>query len=368
MKKSFLLVGAAAIFMASCSNDEVIETPRGQAIGFSSFVNNSTRATDATDITPSTLQDFAVWAVTYTNGELPASIFGGDRVYKNNGSFTYANERYWLRDKNYRFSAIAPYAAKDNGLSVTQSVEEISTTPTGGIVLDFNNATAGANIDLCYAFKTIEGNDNIPSDGYVRFDFKHLLSRAKFTFNNKFPDKNSVIRILDVQITNAPAQATLDKTAGAVLWTRSEATPTTFSINFSPINPPSTDGYIAGVGGLVTSVETQHMYLIPLTEAQNLTMTFKVALYSYDDTLPENQRYRLIDTYTHTNCTLPTVAFENNMSYNFVCDITKDNIDPEGQLNPIKFDVQKVEDWGAFGEKPVDHDHPATPSTPVRRK
>lgn len=60
MKKT-LFIGVAAIAMlASCSNDEVVDQPKGNAIAFSAFVDNATRV-DA--LTKDNLWEFDVYAL-----------------------------------------------------------------------------------------------------------------------------------------------------------------------------------------------------------------------------------------------------------------------------------------------------------------
>lgn len=361
------------MLMASCSNDEVVETARGRSIGFSPFINNATRA----DLTNQNILDFAVWAVTYAGEEAPASIFLGDKVYRSTPTdpFQYADERYWLNDKNYRFSAIAPYQAVSSGLEVEQSLVPISGVPQGGLKLTFDNKLANADIDLCYAFYTVAVDDalsppsnknNIPAGGMVPFDFSHMLSRVKFTFNNQFPGENTVIRIVDVSINNAPSKATLDKTAGEELWTLAPGN-APFAVGF-PV-PTGVSSLVPGIhDGIVSKSTTGNKYLLPLTTDCDLTMSFTVRLYAYDDKQPEGNKYKLQATYTHTNCALPIKKFENGKSYNFVADITKDNIDPEGQLFPIKFTVNEVEDWGdTWTDSTVDHDHSVPSPIKARR-
>ena len=41
MKKSLLMLGAAAMMLASCTQNEVMEVAESRAIGFDAFVNNS---------------------------------------------------------------------------------------------------------------------------------------------------------------------------------------------------------------------------------------------------------------------------------------------------------------------------------------
>ena len=44
MKKSLLMLGAAAMMLASCTQNEVVEVAESRAIGFDAFVNNNTKA------------------------------------------------------------------------------------------------------------------------------------------------------------------------------------------------------------------------------------------------------------------------------------------------------------------------------------
>lgn len=44
MKRSLFMLGVAVAALSSCSQSEILEVAEGRAIGFSSFVNNNTRA------------------------------------------------------------------------------------------------------------------------------------------------------------------------------------------------------------------------------------------------------------------------------------------------------------------------------------
>ncbi len=50
---------------------------------------------------------------------------------------------------------------------------------------------------------------------------------------------------------------------------------------------------------------------------------------------------------------LPKVGFQNGYSYNFVAEITPENIDPEQELFPILFNVTEVEGWKDEADTPV---------------
>lgn len=89
MKKSLLIAALAAFTMASCSKDQVVETPQDE-ISFKVVANNATKAADVY-CNNNLMENFAVWA-SY-NGE---SYFAMENVaVAENGACTPDNVRYW---------------------------------------------------------------------------------------------------------------------------------------------------------------------------------------------------------------------------------------------------------------------------------
>ena len=121
MKKIFLIGLAATAMLASCSNDETVEMAQNtKAIGFSSFIDKSTRATD-TDLTNLATIEVYGW-----RGD--AQIFDKQEVtVEASGAGTYSPIRYWEPNYTYAFEAIAPksgekgitFAAAKNGGTIT---------------------------------------------------------------------------------------------------------------------------------------------------------------------------------------------------------------------------------------------------------
>ena len=120
--KKFLFLGIAATAMlASCTNDETVEMNPQNAIGFETFVDKSTRATD---ILESTLGKFKVWAYQGTT-----AILTGEEVTKSGSDCGYTNTQYWVKDQTYNFHAIAPVICETgdsytyNGTSAAPSIQ-----------------------------------------------------------------------------------------------------------------------------------------------------------------------------------------------------------------------------------------------------
>lgn len=353
MKKSILLLSGVAMIMTACSNDEVIEQAQTKAIGFDTFVDNSTRAKSEQDVSNSTLQSFLVWGVTYKEAtETPSAIFNAQPVNKNTSTtpitWDYTPARYWVAGNNYRFSAVAPasaYTSESAPLTVVQNTEAITdlNNSKGGIALTFDNSKANADVDLCFATSTVANAK--ANEAPVNMQFSHMLSRVKFTFTNSFHSSSSVIKISNIIVTDAVAKASIDKHAGATAWTASTDAPGTFFIRFTRIVPPTITNGIAPNG----SMETQHQYIFPLTDAATYHVSFDVELLNYDQ---NTETYTSVASYSHTNVALPEITYTANYSYNFTADINPNTIDPNSPLTSIKFTAE-VSPWGEFNNSNI---------------
>ena len=95
----------AVAALAACTTEQTIVAPQNEAIGFDTFVDNSTRATD---ITTANIADFGVYG-TVTKGGNSALIFKNTEVTKSNDAFVYSPAQYWIAAAEYDFLAFAPY-------------------------------------------------------------------------------------------------------------------------------------------------------------------------------------------------------------------------------------------------------------------
>lgn len=169
--KKIILVAMAFAALAACNKAEVIETQEGEQIAFNNaFVENTTKA--ATDPSLGTagnpFTSFDVWGtvggVAIYAGEAVTGTVGEESVW------TCASvKQYWIKDAQYKFSALA------NAASVELGADNLPAKATV-------NATTAA-VDLLYAEPVSRGgvaSGNAP----VEFTFNHLLSKVKFTVNN----------------------------------------------------------------------------------------------------------------------------------------------------------------------------------------
>lgn len=315
MKKLFIMgLAAMGLALTACNSDETVEVAKGKAIGFSSFVDKSTRATD---ITLANLKSMEVYGWRSDN-QGDKQIFNAQQVtVDQSGVGTYSPLRYWEANYTYNFEAIAPKAG-EKGV-------QFAAAKTGGTITFDNDAQT----DLIYAKAketTTLANITTTAPGKVNFTFKHQLARVKFTFKNTFPANAAAkISVKDVKITNAYKNGTIAPATDAK-WT---ATNNTFEVLFANSATKAPTDLVAntGVG------ETDHMYLIPTAKKESYVVTFTVTLDQNGVTTDYNHRVTIETTQ------------ERGKSYNYVAEIGTSNINPDSQLYPIEF-TANVADWG----------------------
>ena len=313
MKKTLFAVLALAA-VAACNKAEVVEQSAELAIGFDSpFIENSTKATDLTTGAEGTLQNFGVYGYVQ---ELGGVIFSNELVTKSGPAWTYANTQYWVAGKPYYFTAIAP---------AYQAANYTATAVNGGTIA-FDNTTA--DVDLLYAYKNVEAlrAPITQQPEAVAFNFGHLLSRVKFSFENKMVAANAKVAISNVAVTDAYKTATATIENGALASWAAEGTN---NVAFAGIAAPI---------AINAEGETDHMYFIPESESTKKahTLTFKVVLTQGTVTIAEK---------VHT-VTIPATEFKAGFSYDFKATLTEENIVDE--LFPITFTAEATP-WAEFG-------------------
>ena len=319
MKKIFIAIMAVAAAV-SCSTELTVDAPKGAAIAFdNAFVENATRAADI-DAEGIKAVGFGVTGYIVNTAGQQGKIFDNKEIAWNGSAYTYSPAQYWTAANTYTFAALVPY--------VDAQWEYTPTDATNGKIT-FNNEAAAANQDLLYSYKSETMPESIVSTpAAVEFTFNHILSRVKFSFKNGFGEgENITLKVKDVVVTNVHSNGTVAVENGAVQdWTVGTET-------FNRAFGNAGDGILA-VGAKGT---TEHFYFIPADATYNLT--FVVDLY---------QAGVLADTYNRSaNVTL---TLEKGKSYELAATLNHLNTSDDGELYPIEFQVNEVDEWGAFGE------------------
>lgn len=214
--KSYLFAAASATLMlASCTQNEVVEMPATRAIGFGTYVGNTSRAVSETTVgflqnnTETGGKGFYVFGV-YKDGAKEVTVFDGksnqSHVTSDGNGWGYAPINYWLFDKTYKFAAYGPAAALNKGEA---SFDYTTNTLT---IKDFSSE---GKLDLVVAEADKNGYTvATPAEGAdatvktVQFKFFHALSKVRFTFVNGW--RNHVkLTVSDVKISGVKHTGTL---------------------------------------------------------------------------------------------------------------------------------------------------------------
>lgn len=281
--KKFLFLGIAATAMfASCTNDEMVEMNPQSAIGFETFVDKSTRATD---VTKANLTAFEVYG--WRTKDATEQIFDAQAVTANNGVCTYSPLQYWVGGYKYDFEAVAPKSG-EKGVTVNDTYGASTITFASDSETDLIYASASKDLSS-YDYGTLAAAPSV-----VDLTFGHLLSRVKFTFING-ADANSVakIAVTDVKITNAGTTGVYTPSNGT--WA---AATETGEVTFASTNITGIDGGESG--------ETEHKYLIP----------YNVKDYSVSFTVTMTQG-SVSDSFNYTVKLPETTTLVKGNSYNF---------------------------------------------------
>ena len=305
-------LAAMGLALTACNSDETVEVAKGNAIGFKTFVNNSTRA--ANDVTTDNLDAFKVWGL-MNKGDKTGTPFVAKEVTKTNGAWSYAPPVYWEKGYAYSFVALAP-----NDAYTFTAPTVINTWGS----LTFENGAG--ETDLIYATHkqaTVTG-DGCPAP--VNLTFNHMLSRVRFQFENGMLD-GSELTVSNVKINDActSGTATLAEQLAGLTWAPGQGTG---ALEFGGAAKMEKDAKEA----------TAHKYMIPATKAYKLSFTVT------------RVHHGVTDVYNHNNVILQQLTFEPGKSYQLTAKFTAENINPDEELCPITF-TATVNPWESVDDQ-----------------
>ena len=244
MKKSYLMIAAAAALFAACSDNDTfreITNTEGPEISFSTYAQKATRAENSDSTYTLNLSDhhlsFKVWGFKNTSTDL---VFDGDSVKYANSQWSYINKRYWDKAATtYEFYAFAPHTAP----FTFKGVSGIDTQKNGYFTITSAYNKAGENVspknstDPVVVWKDYAETDvdlmiadtcrlsgsalKTAQNGQVTLNFIHILSRLNITVKTVpgfDPDEaeDDSIKVSKITISNMSHAGTFDETRGTV--------------------------------------------------------------------------------------------------------------------------------------------------------
>lgn len=195
------LLPLACVAVVGCTSSDVVDDVKeseATRIGFDTHMSKNSRA-----LANDNFKNFFVYG-TYTvpTSSQSVQVFHGDLVSKGeSGAWTYTNERYWNPQGTYDF-----YAYSCEGARVeTGSTGNANLNGTVFNIVDFTINQGHCNHDLVFA-RSLGQKRNAHEDGKtpdpVSFEFKHILTRLKFTFVSEIPGEEYTVKISNVKIRN----------------------------------------------------------------------------------------------------------------------------------------------------------------------
>ena len=188
MKKSYLLMAAAATIFAACSETDFVNPvpETEQEIGFENHVGKTTRAEITSEAALADEGGFVVWGwKTPTANKAWASatnIFNGVNVFTESANgdatvWTYTNKKYWDKTSTYNFYAVAPYNPTYGTYSISGAADGLITI-TGA-----KSALAKESDDFLIDRDGAKGIDGASVNtagkhNAVSFDFNHVMAKV----------------------------------------------------------------------------------------------------------------------------------------------------------------------------------------------
>ena len=315
MKRSLLILVATAAVWTGCSKTETIDQPQGMAIGFTNaYIGNPVESKAVGIIDQNNINEFLV----YGGYNDMTHVF--DRVSVTGSAtdeWSYTTTRYWVAGKTYKFAAYAP--SEING-----TVE----TDFANGALNFTDYVSDPSNqhDLIYdAAEEITNNPIVSAPDKVLFEFSHLLSMIKFTFNSGFAN-DIAVTVDNLNVSGMVSQGSYTGNTGK--WTLgSETVSTGAAFTEMASNDITTD---------TTSVSSVDFAVIP-QEIADTTVTV-----SFDVWVQDNSGNDIMGTKdgagVNVSATLPAYKWEKGNRYNYTVTIKGENVD----LFPIEFGTPNV--------------------------
>ncbi len=207
MKKNLFILAVAGLALASCSNDETVNslaTSGANEISFRPLNNGMTRAAEKSAFGTSDVIN--VWA---TKGASP---------YFNNATFTYAASGYSGFSSNPPYYWPSVIDASEN--KMTFYATSAGTQTSAGAISSFSPAVAAASqVDLLCA--KLECTSK-PASGEATLAFKHALSEIIVQAKNS--NSNLKVTVSKVKVGYIAQTGALNFTTGTPTWTNTSPT------------------------------------------------------------------------------------------------------------------------------------------------
>ncbi len=349
MKKSYLMIAAAAALFAACSSNDNFKEVEEQesAISFNQALNKTTRAYIADEAALAGEGGFIVYGykkktseANWTNAQ---TIFDNVNVKSTNSgtSWYYDNLRFWDKNGTYNFFAIAPYNPTTGTYSlVANSAPEALKFKITGAASAISTASDDYLIDRDGA--TNVSGSYTTTHAAVDIDFHHIMAKIDFKLKSTLSTGTiEVTRLVMTGWNSGAGTFTQTLTATPTALANTEwAIPTAGTGNITLVGSGASQTKVAltcATDATATDVTDWYIMVPQNIDASTLTFTvdftFKDGTYSetFEDQVATLTAAQVWGTDSHTTYTLDIKPAAIEFDVTTICGFCVDG----GQATPI---------------------------------
>ena len=246
MNKAIYLCAAAALALASCSNDETVEMAQQKGISFRAVTGLNTRASE---VTTTNLSEILVTAFWDANNNKYDGFTNGEVLYKKdgNGDFNSAIPVYWpgKDQENEKLS----FTAFSNNWTGNKTITDKNTISVGSVEI---NTDVDQQADMVYV-TGVTGTKTANKTSGVALTLKHALSQIQISA--KSDNTVYTYQVKGIRISNVDGEANFDVVADK--WSNNNANDQVYNVTYDNAIT------LSGTAQTIMKAEGNNLMLLP---------------------------------------------------------------------------------------------------------
>lgn len=218
MNKMIYLCAAAALTLASCSNDETVEVAQQKGISFRAVTGLNTRASEVTTANLSALKVTAFWDK--NNNKYDGFDTEVDYV-KDGGVFNSADSKFWPKDEN----EVLSFTAFSDNWTGTKTITDKNTISVAGVKIA---GTVADQKDMVYV-TGVTGTKAANETNGVALTLKHALSQIQISA--KSDNTVYTYQVKGIRISNVDGEADFNVVNGT--WSNNAANDQIYEVEYA---------------------------------------------------------------------------------------------------------------------------------------
>ena len=211
------LCAAAALTLASCSNDETVEVAQQKGISFRAVTGLNTRASEVTTANLSAIKVTAFWDANKNKYD----GFDTEVDYvKDGGVFNSADSKFWPQDAN----EVLSFTAFSTNWTGTKTITDKDNISVGGVAI---NADVDQQADMVYV-TGVTGTKAANETNGVALILGHALSQIQISA--KSANTVYTYQVKGIRISNVDGEADFNVVGGT--WSNNDAKDQVYKVEY----------------------------------------------------------------------------------------------------------------------------------------